>query len=59
MQIDPDTQYDGVDGQVRWEKRADDTFDGYIDLEKIFDKGNNWNTVLCLDFCELTGRAKS
>ena len=44
-QIDPTAQYDGVDGQVRWEKRADDTFDGYIDLEKIFDKGNNWNTV--------------
>ena len=44
-QIDPTAQYDGVDGQVNWEKRADDTFDGYVDLEKIFDKGNNWNTV--------------
>ena len=45
MQIDPTAQYDGVDGQVSWEKRADDTFDGYIDLEKIFDKNVNWNTV--------------
>ena len=44
-QIDPTVQYDGVDGQMNWEKRADDTFDGYVDLEKIFDKGNNWNTV--------------
>ena len=44
-QIDPTAKYDGVDGQVSWERRADDTFDGYIDLEKIFDKNVNWNTV--------------
>ena len=44
-QIDPTAKYDGIDGQVSWEKRADDTFDGYVDLEKIFDKNVNWNTV--------------
>ena len=44
-QIDPAAQYNGIDGQVKWEKQADDTFDGYIDLEKIFAKNVNWNTV--------------
>ena len=44
-QIDPAAQYNGIDGQVSWEKQADDTFDGYIDLEKIFAKNVNWNTV--------------
>ena len=44
-QIDPAAQYDGIDGQVSWEKRADDTFDGFVDLRNIFEKSVNWNTV--------------
>ncbi len=45
MQIDTAAKYDGVDGQVGWEKRADDTFDGFVDLDKIFGGKENWVTA--------------
>ena len=44
-QIDPAAQYEGIDGQINWEKQADDTFDSYINLEEIFAKNVNWNTA--------------
>ena len=44
-QIKTDTDYDGIDGQVSWQKQADDTFDGFVDFRKIFDKNINWNTA--------------
>ena len=44
-QPDPVTKYEGIDGQVGWEKQADDTFDGFIDFHEIFDKNINWNTA--------------
>ena len=44
-QIDPAAQYAGIDGQVRWEKQTDDTFDGLVDLGNIFEKNVNWNTI--------------
>ena len=46
-ETEPDTtaEYDGVDGQVSWKKQADDTFDGFVNLNKIFDKNVSWNTA--------------
>ena len=44
-QIDPDVEYDGIDSQVGWQKQADDTFDGFVNFGKIFDKNINWNTA--------------
>ena len=44
-QIDTAIQYNGIDGQVNWEKQADDTFDGFVDLQNIFAKNVNWNTT--------------
>ena len=31
-QIDTTAKYDGVDGQISWQRSTDDTFNGYIDL---------------------------
>ena len=31
-QIDPTVKYDGVDGQVSWQKSTDNTLNGYVDL---------------------------
>ena len=45
MQIDMTAKYDGVDGQIGWEKRTDDTFDGFVDLDKIFGSKINWVTA--------------
>ena len=45
MQIDTAAKYDGVDGQIGWEKRTDDTFDGFVDLDKIFESKINWVTA--------------
>ena len=45
MQIDTAAKYDGVDGQIGWQKRADDTFDGFVDLDKIFGRKINWVTA--------------
>ena len=44
-QIDMTAKYDGVDGQIGWQKRADDTFDGFVDLDKIFGRKINWATA--------------
>ncbi|RKU34011.1 hypothetical protein C6499_00205 [Candidatus Poribacteria bacterium] len=44
-QIEPAAQYDGIDGQVSWEKQADDTFDGFVNLGNIFEKNVNWNAI--------------
>ena len=43
----PDTtaEYDGIEGQVSWKKQADDTFDGLVNLNKVFDKNVSWNTA--------------
>ena len=42
MQIDMTAKYDGVDGQIGWQRRIDNTFDGFVDLEKIFGRKINW-----------------
>ena len=44
-QIDMTAKYDGVDGQIGWEKRTDDTFDGFVDLDTIFGSKINWGTA--------------
>ena len=44
-QVDTAAKYDGIDGQVSWEKQTDDTFDGFVDFRKIFDKPGDWNTA--------------
>ncbi len=44
-QIDTAAKYDGVDGQISWQKRTDDTFDGFVDLNKIFGRKINWVTA--------------
>ena len=44
-QIDTETKYDGIDGQVGWKQQADDVLDGFVNFQKIFDKGINWNTA--------------
>ena len=44
-QIDTETQYDGIDGQVGWKKQADDVIDGFVNFQRIFDRGINWNTA--------------
>ena len=36
-QIDTTTKYNGIDGQVRWQKSADKTLDGYIGLGRDVD----------------------
>ena len=36
-QIDTATKYNGIDGQVRWQKSADRTLDGYIGFEEDVD----------------------
>ena len=36
-QIDPATIYNGIDGQVSWEKSVDGPLDGYVDLDKDLD----------------------
>ena len=36
-QIDPATIYNGIDGQISWEKSVDRPLDGYVDLDKDFD----------------------
>ncbi|RKU18683.1 hypothetical protein C6503_09100 [Candidatus Poribacteria bacterium] len=36
-QIDPATIYNGIDGQISWEKSVDRTLDGYVDLDKDVD----------------------
>ena len=33
-QIDTTTEYEGTNGQIRWQKGADETLDGYIDFGK-------------------------
>ena len=45
MQIDTAAQFPGVGGQVRWEKQNDDTSDGYVDFNKIFDENPDWTTA--------------
>jgi hypothetical protein len=45
MQIDMTAKYDGIDGQIGWERRIDDTFDGFVDLDKIFGRKINWGTA--------------
>lgn len=44
-QLDTDTEYDGIDGQVGWKKQADGVLDGFVNFQKIFDKNINWNTA--------------
>ena len=45
MQVDRAAKYDGIDGQIGWEKRTDDIFDGFVDLDKIFGRKINWATA--------------
>ena len=45
MQIDTAAQFPGVGGQVGWEKQNDDTSDGYVDFNKIFDENPDWTTA--------------
>ena len=40
-QIDTTAKYDGVDGQISWQKSTDDTFNGYID----FGQDVNWRVA--------------
>ena len=44
-QLDITAEYDGIEDPVSWKKQADDTFDGFVDFRKIFDKNINWNTA--------------
>ena len=41
-QIDAAAQFPGVGGQLGWEKQNDETFDGYVDFNKIFDGYTDW-----------------
>ena len=43
-QIDTTAEYEGVEGQVRWNKSTDDVFDGFIDLGKDL----NWRAAYAL-----------
>ena len=45
IQTDMTAKYDGVDGQIGWERRPDKTFDGFVDLDKIFGGKINWVTA--------------
>ena len=45
MQLDTTAEYDGIEDQVNWKKQADDTFDGFVNLNKIFDRNVSWNTA--------------
>ena len=47
-QIDTTAEYNGVDGLVRWQKSADETLDGYIDL------GENINWRVAYAFTTVT-----
>ena len=38
-QIDTTTKYNGIDGQVSWQKSADNTLDGYVGLDRDVDWG--------------------
>ena len=44
-QLNTTAEYDGIEDSVSWKKQADDTFDGFINFRKIFDKSGNWNTA--------------
>ncbi len=39
VEIDKTVAYEGKDGQIGWEQRADETFDGYLDFAPIFGFG--------------------
>ena len=41
MEIDKTTAYEGKDGKIRWEQRADETLDGLIDFASIFGLGDS------------------
>ena len=38
-QVDTTEKYDGIDGQISWQKSTDDTLNGYINLEENLDWG--------------------
>ena len=40
MEIDKTMTYEGKDGKIGWEQRADETFDGTVDFAPIFGFGN-------------------
>lgn len=40
LEIDKTTAYEGTDGKIGWEQRADETFDGTVDLAPIFGFGD-------------------
>ena len=42
-QIDTTAKYDGVDGQISWQKSTDETLNGYIDLGQDV----NWRVAYC------------
>ena len=44
-QIDTDTEYNGIDSPVSWQKQTDDTVDGFVNFGSIFDKNTHWNTA--------------
>ena len=44
-QIETETKYDGIDGQVGWKKQADEVLDGFVNFQSIFDKNINWNAA--------------
>ena len=44
-QVNTAAKYDGVDGQIGWKNRVDDTCDGFVDLDKIFGGKINWVTA--------------
>ena len=41
VEIDKTTAYEGKDGKIRWEQRADETLDGLIDFASIFGLGDS------------------
>ena len=53
------SQYNGIDEQVSWEKQTDDTFDGLVNLQKIFGKNVNWNTAYAWTTVNAPERTKS
>ena len=54
--IDTAAQFPGVGGQIGWEKRNDETFDGYVDFNKIFDGKSRLDDSVCVDIRDLPGR---
>ena len=46
VEIDKTAAYEGKDGKIRWEQRADETLDGLIDFASIFGFGDSDRSLM-------------